>query len=225
MPAPGFDKWQKCSGGMSTTDPLFSSQPNGMDQTLHLEYFDAVNGVVGQQWTPSGGAGSGEFNSTIEWDSMGNSAGVRGAFPSSKRPNPGEVSAFGIGGVPMGCMMYMGRSTGFHIPSLYAAETPDPYGQIPPGQDHYYVPQTIGVSMAPFSDCNSCVYGAVDPKPPHDGWELDADNYDAKIKLPPKPGKGTVRDRQNKERRPSGEDNERKELREEVYKIKRLIGY
>jgi len=207
MPSPGFDKWQHCTGGMSTTDPLFSSQPSGMDMGLYLEYFDAVNGVAGQLWSPTGGVGSGQFNSTIEWDSMMNSSGVRGAFPASKRPQPGEVSAFGIGGASMGCMMYMGREGSYsQIPQLFPADTPDPYGGIPPGQDHYYVPQTVGVVMNPFHDCNACVYGAVDPGPPNTGWEEDEEGGHA-MKQPPKT------------------DNEIKKLKEEVKRMKKLIGY
>jgi len=227
MPSPGFDKWQKCTGGMSTTDPLWSSHPSGMDQGLYLEYFDAVNGVVGQQWSPTGGVGSGQFSNSIEWDSMGNSSGVRGAFPTSKRPQPGEVSAFAIGGTPMGCMMYMGKEGAYsQIPQLFPATTPDPYGQIPAGQDHYYVPQEISVVMDPFTGpdaCNGCVYGAVDPGPPHTGWELDDGNIQGK-KLPPKTD-NELKDTKSKRNQPPEGEEERKELREEVIKIKRLIGY
>ena len=211
MPSPGFDKWRQCSGGMSTTDPLFSSQPTGPDIGLYIEYFDAVNGVAGQLWSPTGGVGSGQWNSTVEWDSMMNSSGTRQGFPMSKRPSPGEVSAFAIGGQPMGCMMYMGRATGSPIPQLFPAATPDPYGQIPAGQDHWWEPQEVSVVMDPFSDCNGCVYGAVDPGPPNTGWEEDDAGGHA-MKKPLKPGgeKEALRD---------------KDLNEEVKKMKKLIKF
>ena len=66
------------------------------------------------------------------------------------------------------------------------------------------------------------MYGAVDPKPPTDGWELDDGGAHGK-KLPPKPGGGIKG--QSKIKPSSNDNGEVKELREEVTRIKRLIRY
>ena len=117
-----------------------------------------------------------------------------------------------------------GGGGGGTFPSFYPAATPDPYGQIPPGQDHYWEPQQATASQV-FSDCYGCVWGATDPGGPIEtDWELENPDLEFQ-KRPTKPGIDTIKDRKHNERKPSGENNERKELREEVNKIKRLIGY
>tara|TARA_R100000908_G_scaffold42998_1_gene20115 strand:+ start:4135 stop:4815 length:681 start_codon:yes stop_codon:yes gene_type:complete len=226
MPAPGFDKWRLCSGGNNVPGSSIGdgSQPSGPELGLYIEYFDAVNGVEGQHWSNSGsGVGSGQWGSGITYDSMMNSSGVNYQLGSQK-PSAGEVVGLSIGGQWLGCMMYTGRSSGSPFPSFYPAATPDPIGQIPPGQDHYWEPQQATASQV-FSDCYGCVWGATDPGGPIEtDWELENPDLEF-VKRPPKPGSETIKDREHKEEKPSGEGNERKELREEVNKIKRLIGY
>jgi len=214
-PAPGFDTWQLCTGGHDIAvggygwEPNWQSQPNGIDVGLFIEHFDAVNGVEGQYWTPApSGSGAGQFSNSIQWDSHANSSGVHYLLSPSKQPSPGEVILLNIGGVHMGCMMYMGRSGNpLDVPQLFPADTPDPYGQIPPGQAHYWEPQEVTAGMNPFSGpdpCNACVWGATDPDGPPTEWEEDD---------------------QTKIKPPSGEDIIKKDLKEEVKKMKKLIRF
>ena len=225
MPTPGFETWQLCTGGHDIAsgqfgwEPYWQSQPNGIDLGLFIEHFDAVNGVEGQHWTPApSGAGSGQFSNSIQYDSHMNSGGVHYQLPASKRPGVGEVISLNIGNQHMGCMMYMGTSGHqYDLPGFFPAATPDPYGQIPPGQIHYWVPQEVTAGMlfgasGGGDPCTACVWGATDPiDPPAEEGEIDfgpptPEKPDSKPAEPAKPGKDV-------------------QLDEEVKRMKKLIRF
>tara|TARA_R110001599_G_scaffold244601_1_gene444612 strand:- start:3091 stop:3762 length:672 start_codon:yes stop_codon:yes gene_type:complete len=223
MPAPGWDQWQKCTANGYGD----GSAPDGVPRAYFIEHFDAVNGVKGQQWSETGGVGSGQFSPTIEYDGMGNSSGIHHTLPASKRPSPGEVININIGGLNQGCHQYMGRGSSQIYPSPLFPSTKTLGNQgppVPPGQDYYINPQEANTSMI-FSNCFGCVYGATDPAGP--GWGEEEEYVHSNYAEPDKPDKPVIIKNKPmpKERSRSGENEVRKELKEEVNRIKRLIGY
>jgi hypothetical protein len=236
MPAPGYAIWRKCSGGHDVPGSHIGdgSQPSGPRLGFFIEYFDAVNGAAsafsgvntgGATWNndylttglPTG-PGAGQVSSAILYDSHMNSMGIHHSIPGI---NTGDAIALTIGGEWKGCHQFMGYGSQSVWPSFHPAIlTQPPGGQIPPGQNDYITPKKA-TSGQKFNDCFGCVWGATDPAPPNDGWVKNDMNLGFK-KAPPKTDTELDDAKAKAKTNPEGE-GEKKELREEIYRIKELM--